>query len=185
VRRPGLAQIPAARGQAPPLQAVGSGVGQASPVAYSAQRCARAGRAEMGLSDGPGPGLDRAHRGVRDGSGRVAPRAGNCCWRQRRLQCTLQMRCTWFLLTRRRLLPPRAGGAARSGQAGAAVGTVWPARQARDLLVGIYAWFTEGFDTATWPRPGCSWRRLADQFHPPWLERWLWPAARSCIIKSG
>jgi len=149
----GLAQA-AEAGSA--LQALGSGVGQASQLLIQAQMCALAGQTERGLE-----AMDQAQAwiertGVRnlqaevwrmrgellladrpDRSGRPVRSSevdkAEACFR-RALEVAQEQQARWLEL-----------------RAVVSLARLWQAQgrrgEARELLAGIYGWFTEGFDT--------------------------------------
>jgi tetratricopeptide (TPR) repeat protein len=136
------------------LQTLGSGVGQASQLLIQAQMCALAGQTERGLE-----AMDRAQAwiertGVRNLQAEVwrmrgelllaltpSPSPGGRgeageaeAWLRRALEVAREQQARWLELR-------AAVSLARLRQAQGR------RHEARELLAGIYGWFTEGFDT--------------------------------------
>ena len=138
-------------------QAAGSGAGYAGLLLLQAELCARAGQAEMGLE-----AMDQAQAWIE----RTGVRAMEAdVWRMRGelLLVDRPDRSGTGLSGLARWRRPRPASGARwrwPGSRGArwlelraavSLARLWQAQgrrdEARELLAGIYGWFTEGFDT--------------------------------------
>jgi len=143
----GLAQATEA---ASTLQALGSGIGRAAQLLVQAQLCAWAGQAEMGLV-----AMDQAQAWIE----RTGMRATEAeVWRVRGELLLMADRFRSGDADEAEACFDRALAVAREQQArwlelraSVSLARLWQAQgrreEARELLSGIYGWFTEGFDT--------------------------------------